>query len=538
LLKVFGIAVAAVVAALALGMGVVGNTPSASADATAVRTVSCTLLAGAIDGDTTNTTAVPGDLIAACATPILHGDPTIPGPALQPGTVVGIARTIGDKDSILEPSDLDSIDPLDGNQMREDCNTAAAFFPFCVTLVFVFVNDEKPVTLDNPSGLVSLESPATTDFICNTDGDALGVDNDCSDTIAANGDGVVIFHNLNAAQPAGADRSDTPITTFVRQEDVEQSFDTHMTGAPNNVILTLVEDTIGTSGNSAALTACQTGVDVTGAIEPANATLAYAQVFDQDDRPLTMVSVALSIDPASGVDTIAGLGRGDPLLAIVGNTTATVDPTTEGAPVAFYRVVCGGRGTGVVDIVANIDTDFDQAFDDDTSRQTLTVVGAPASIVLSADPAEIACDGTATSIVTAVIADSAGNPVAQNTKVNFSVVALGTANPINTFTLNGIATSVITPLSNASAGVTVIVTAGDSSIGTVVQASTRVDCALPIEVVPSATVPVGTVTPPDTGTGGYADQDGGFLSLWTLVALTIGGTVLVAGGMVTRRSAK
>jgi hypothetical protein len=537
LLKVFGIAVVAAVAALVLGVSVVGNTPSASADATAVRTVSCPLLAGAIDGDTTNASGGVADLLAACGY-IAPGDPTIPGPALQPGTVVGLARTLGDKDSILEPSDLDSIDPLDGNQMREDCNSTAPFFPFCITLVFTFVNDERPVTIDNPSGLVTLQSPATTDFTCSTDGATLVDDNDCSDVVPANGDGVVIFHNFNAAQPAGADRSNTPITTFVRQEDVEQSFNTNVTGAPNNVVLTLVETTIGTSGNASNQSACQTGVDVTDAISPENATLAYAQVFDQDDRPLTMVSVALSIDPASGVDTIAALGTGNPVLAITGSTGASVDPSTEGAPIAFYRVICGGRGTGVVDIVANIDTDFDQAFDDDTSRQTLTVVGAPASVTLTAAPAEIACDGVSTSTVTAVIADSAGNPVADGTAVNFSVVALGTANPINTVTTGGQATSVITPLSNASAGVTVIVTAGDSAVTTVVQASTRVDCALPIETAPSPTVPSGTVTPPDTGTGGYADQDGGLLSLWTLVALTIGGTVLVAGGMVTRRAAK
>jgi hypothetical protein len=45
------------------------------------------------------------------------------------------------------------------------------------------------------------------------------------------------------------------------------------------------------------------------------------------------------------------------------------------------------------------------------------------------------------------------------------------------------------------------------------------------------------VTGPDTGTGGYG-QDGGFLSMWTLLALAIGGSVLVAGGLVTRRAAK
>ena len=88
--------------------------------------------------------------------------------------------------------------------------------------------------------------------------------------------------------------------------------------------------------------------------------------------------------------------------------------------------------------------------------------------------------------MTAKVTDSDGNNVADGVPVNFSVVALGTANPINTETKDGVATSVITPLSNSSAGVTVIVTAGDSGIATPVQTSIRVDCALPLATQPAA----------------------------------------------------
>ncbi len=166
--------------------------------------------------------------------------------------------------------------------------------------------------------------------------------------------------------------------------------------------------------------------------------------------------------------------------------------------------------------------------------QAIKVTGVPASIALTASPAAIPCDGTATSTVTAKVSDSAGNPAVDGTSVNFSVVALGTANPINKTTTGGSASSTITPLSGSTAGVTIVVTAGS------VQSSIRVDC-LPSLATPTGaagaapTAPSG-ITGPSTGNGGYLGQSGsaGF-PLWTLVALALGSVVLVAGGLVTRR---
>ncbi len=163
----------------------------------------------------------------------------------------------------------------------------------------------------------------------------------------------------------------------------------------------------------------------------------------------------------------------------------------------------------------------------------------PASIALTASPAQIACDGSATSSVTAKVTDSAGDNVADGVTVLFSVVALGTANPINVKTAAGSASSTITPLSGATAGVTVVVSAGEA------QASIRVDCSLPIPTptsaapVPTPTGGRGAITVSDTGNGGYLGQDGsaGFPA-WTLVALALGSVALVAGGLVTRRAGK
>ena len=71
--------------------------------------------------------------------------------------------------------------------------------------------------------------------------------------------------------------------------------------------------------------------------------------------------------------------------------------------------------------------------------------------------------------------DSVGNTVANGVPVNFSVVAAGTATPINAVTNNGIAISLIA--ASSSAGATVVVTAGDSGIAAPIQVSIRIDCS-------------------------------------------------------------
>jgi hypothetical protein len=160
----------------------------------------------------------------------------------------------------------------------------------------------------------------------------------------------------------------------------------------------------------------------------------------------------------------------------------------------------------------------------------------PAAIALTASPAAIPCDGTSTSTVTAKVTDSAGNDVVDNTPVTFSVVALGTANPINTTTTGGSSTSTITPLSGGTAGVVVQVTAGDAA------SSIRIDCLPALATATAAAggataTPPGGITGPNTGTGGYLgnDSSSGF-PMWTLVALALGSFVLVGGGIVARRA--
>ncbi|MBI5285751.1 MAG: hypothetical protein HY874_11735 [Chloroflexi bacterium] len=501
-MKTIGFAAIAAIAALVLGFGARMSAPSAYADTTGVSSVGCELLAAGIDGDTTDATAA-GDYGDACD-------------GISAAEVDDLADALGDEDGTLEQSDLDAKDILDGNQLNENC-FGLGFQ--CTIVGFVWVDDEAAVTVDPPAGLQTAEG-GTIDWVCDTEAE----DADCADVVANDGDGVVTFGLFNDTADAGDVK-----TVNVEQEAVAQSFDVTLVGDAHDVTLTLLESVIQSNGSASAAAACSTDTDVEDdSLSSATTTIGIAVVIDRDDTELARVTVAASSDD----EDIAVIAVGDNATGIVGDTGQTVDAGANG--IASFFVVCGGKTTGDAVITATIN---EGDADEDSDDADLTVVGEPASIALTASPAAIACDGSATSTVTAKVTDSAGDNVANGTSVNFSVVALGTANPINADTADGSASTTVTPLSGATAGVTVIVTAGDA------QASIRVDCSLPIPTVaPPAPTPTGgrgTIGGPDTGNGGFLGQDGsaGF-PMWTLVALALGSAALAAGGMVTRRAGK
>ena len=375
---------------------------------------------------------------------------------------------------------------------------------------------------------------------------AVGSDNDCNGGINTlgvpnNGDGVVMFHILEATASAGDVK-----TVNVTQDVVAQTFDVNVVGSPNQIALTLGEKVIETNVNSTNVGKCITDTKVTEGLAPPTSTVAWAVVTDKDNTVLTRIPVYFKVTPVEDTE-MAKIGIGNAAEEVTSNTFFTIHPAITGLPTAAYTVICGGKETGSPTIDAAINliscslTGCSVLSSRDHDSQTLTVGGVPSSNVLTAEASAIKCDGTEKSTVTAKVTDSKGNNVANGVPVNFSVVALGTANPINTVTQDGKASSVITPLSNASAGVTVIVTAGDSGLATTVQTSVRVDCALALASQAPAPVatPRGGIGGPDTGNGGYLGQNGSSgLPMWTLIALVLGSVALVAGGMVTRRAGK
>ncbi len=531
-MKTFGIAAVAIVAALILGFGArLSSATTAHADTTAVVVVPCEGLADYLDGSTTDTppdgtipTTDP-ELLAACG----NGTATV-GPNIPPTGAISIAKlatAIGDKDGILEASDLTALQTLGANQIGAGCVVAIAT---CTLDVFAFTDNESTVTFNAPNGLQFVPSDTSSnDWTCDLNTE----DFDCQNVPNNDGNGVVMAGLINGTGTAALTAGDTG-TIKVSQDAVESDATITVVGAAHDVQLTLAETTIQSSGSTAAFTTCSTTSDVSdsSSLSAPTSTIAISVVTDAAGTKMTRVPVLLK----SGSTDIADIAIGSRPNSVLSNTIETVDAGTNG--IAHFAVICGGKNTGTSTISATINKG---KTNEDIDSATLTVVGTASAVALTASPAQIACDGSQTATVTAKVTDSAGNNVADGTTVNFSVVALGTANPINVKTTAGSASSTITPLSAGSAGVTVTVTSGDA------QASIRVDCSLP---VPTAVPPVvgaptpvgggvGTIAGPNTGTGGYLNQDGSSsFPMWTLVALALGSVVLVAGGMVTRRADK
>ncbi len=498
----------AAIAALVLGFGALSGTQTASADTDAALAVGCEFLATGVDGDATDVTT-GADLLEACD-------------GLDAADVAGLAAALGDEDDELTVDDLEDQD-LDANQIEEGGVVGRGSI-----YVFAFVDDDGMVTFDTETGTsvtinldgVSVEVTPAADADAET---CTGLDDqDCGTTDTENGDGVVVATITTTSADAGDE-----IDVDVEQESVSATETLIVTGAPDSVSIAAVETTIQTSGSSSDVSDCLDDAEVTDSdlLGEPNITYVISTVIDADDVVLARVSVTTTSDDSdiADIDVDTGENGDDPN----GDTSYTVDGGDAG--IGSFAIVCGGDTTGTAVILSEI------LGGDEDSDVEITVVGEPDSVALAASPAAIACDGTASSTVSATVTDSDGNNVANGVDVNFSVVALGTANPINASTTDGVATSVVTPLSSSTAGVTVIVTSGDA------QASIRVDCSLPVPT----TVPVGTPTRgtgiigPDTGNGGYIGQSGsaGFPAL-ALVALALGSLALVGGGLVTRRVSK
>ncbi len=545
-MKNIGILAVALVAALVLGFGARIGTPTAHAQVTGTAVIGCEFLAGAIDGNIDDTNPIPpadADFVAACTGGLsaaeidsIAGDcdgDNIAGEAAAvcvTGSGATVEKGIGDNDGKLELSDLEDLD-LDGNQIADGGGSPA-------TYAIAFVNNDGTVTFDSQVGLtvaVSASGDAATDPVVAVDdlnsetcGVNEGLDFDCGNTILSNGDGVVVAA-LTEVSTAGSS-----IDVNISQSGGDVSTESiSIVGTAKDVAIASFKLAIQTSGTSTLANTCINQADVNNSsqLSEPNKTFVEATVTDNAGRELTRVTVGFTTDSAtvSRIDDDSGETGADP----IGKTPISVDSGTA-AGVGAFAVVCGGPGTGTAKITAKINATL---LNEDTDSVEIEVVGVPDDVALTASPAAIDCNGTQTATVTATVTDADGNVVADGTNVNFAVVALGTANPINVDTVDGAASSTITPLSTSTAGVTVIVTSGSA------QSSIRVDCN--IAAAATATPGAGTgpgsgpIGGPDTGNGGYLGQDSSTgLSLWTLVALALGSMALVGGGMVTRRAGK
>jgi hypothetical protein len=360
--------------------------------------------------------------------------------------------------------------------------------------VLTMVTNDDPVHLDADEGLWLSTGFTSSQSLA---GDCPFGDNDCDDD-GVKGDGVVVDF---LAGESVADLGDAIITATQSGIDVEMDYT--VVGPPDDLTLTATKATI---QEGAADEDCALG-DFTTAIGKPQITGLLAAVTDEDGTALTGIQVAWD---SSDEDDLHFALVQEPSDDAGDETTQTVSLSSGGQVSAPNLGCAGDPGTVTVNAAAlewALDADPDTVgnqpdfvltnIDDETD---ITVVGAPASMTLAANPPSITCNGVNSSEVSATLLDSAGKPVVAGNSVRFEVVALGIATPIIAKTdANGVAKSTITPLSGVTAGVTVLVMVVDDDT---IEGNILVACqpAVPV-VVPPVTPP--SVTPPRTGDGGY-----------------------------------
>lgn len=408
----------------------------------------------------------------------------------------------------LRPEDFDPI-RLEGGQIHDQDGQL---------IVVAFFNDDGPVHLRLSDG-VKFETSQDDDILCGSVASATTfVDEDC-DNDGIQGDGAVAA--LIVPEVPAPDRG--PASVSADQDLVVLSAPFTIVGEPDELyFLILGAETLEPAVQTGLTAAeCKLPGDAAGFIaalgEPEK-TVIVARVADNDGTEITGALLKWSVDdknkavfaaPLTPTLDLGGFGFGAP------NLLCGID---DAGPITITAELLGPDGQLREAIV------LDPKSASEFTTLQFKVVGTPADVALSVDPATVACDGTSSATVVATVTDAGGNPVVNGNAVDFDVQVLGTANPVSSTTADGKAQSVITPLSAGVAGVSVVVTAGD------VQSSILVNCGAGAGAggtQPGAgagagagtTAPVsGVISGPDTGSGGDLDG-GGSLAVWPAIAL-------------------
>jgi hypothetical protein len=358
--------------------------------------------------------------------------------------------------------------------------------------VLAFVSNDEKVDFEADEG-VWVDAGVAGDSTISCDNlPAPGDDEDCNND-GVKGDKIVVEQLIGNDV---ADRGDSELVVTQGSADVVADYT--VVGAADEIALALYPDGNVQEGIPADeclddphLTPLDSSVFTDGADEPEKNGL-LATVTDDDDTALAGIYVGFSSDD----EDVANLNLEKSLTWVLKDGTFAAN------------LFCGDElGTAEItaDALKAVDVSL-ASFDsvaDDTAE--VTVIGAPDAMALTASPAVITCDGVNSSTVSAALVDSESNKVVDGTKVRFEVVALGISDPIEAKTADGAATSKITPLSLASAGVVVMVTTLDADGDIALEGNIRIDCApaAPPPVAPPVSPTGPTVKPPGTGDGGY-----------------------------------
>jgi hypothetical protein len=342
----------------------------------------------------------------------------------------------GDPDN-PKPSDFAKID-LDAGQVHEKDG-----FEYVVA----FVGNDDPVGFYADNGI--FQATGRSDAFCGPAGQP-GIDfqeADCDGKASTVGDGVVVIH----WDPHGAPRGDGEFR--VRQGSIEATAAYKVVGEPDHISLKAFDTAIQTNAPLCVLFT-DTPTFLETLTEPETSPI-VATVTDSDDTPITGALVEYKVDDPD----LAKLAIPDPLRIAL---TPSVDLQALG--IGSPEVICGGEKAGTVKITATLTTGsdvlpgnlgLDPSAPSRSASITLPVQSEPTTMMLSAVPPNLVCDGSATSSVSANLNDDSSKPVVNGNLVHFTVEALGSVNPIGARSASGVATTVLTPLSGVVNGVLV-----------------------------------------------------------------------------------
>jgi len=409
-----------------------------------------------------------------------------------------------DSDPPFKPADFAAID-LDANQLHSEDGQL---------FILAFVSNDEPVVFRTSAGMfdrTALWGDEDDEWVCDTE------DEDC-DGDGVRGDGVVVAwlwpcESGNPVARTCPERSKPgPGTVTVRQGMREMSLDFTVVGEPHDLQLVAVENSIQTGLDADSCPQETTTKGFAEAIGLPEKTVVLARVLDREGTAVAGAFIDWKTD---------GRRRGITAEAV----TPTLDLGYLG--LGTGAVLCGTDETGMLTVTGTIiplraRLDGSLCYDGgavecpfklDPMAETrhrsvkFTVVGPPAELEITAEPASLLCDGAAGSKVSATVTDAKGNEVANGNEVRFDVRVLGAATPVVVKTTDGVATSTVVPLSEVLQGVPVMVTAGDVEKSVLIaceEASPLVPTALSPSPPPPATAspPAGAIVPPATGSGG------------------------------------
>lgn len=396
--------------------------------------------------------------------------------------LMGAANELGNNDDRIQSSDFASAATFSGGQLHQE---DGSFHPTMSRLaVIAFVRSQGPVTFHTTSGF--FEESGTSIWVCDGNSAKKNPDTDCSPNPIASSsnppfrpDGVVVAY-LSCSLVTCPTRGQFSLT--VEQDGIVFPTTFTVVGEPINVTFFTLEKGIqagvpvnGTLDASTASKACPFSATlpfIQKALGEAEKTVIVARAVDIDGTAIAGAWINWTVDDAQHVPARVSFDS-EGILAQPETPTLNLGGFGYGAP----NILCAHAGAvaGTITVTARLSRVIQGLYGDPYASHgvdptnlksanlaygnvTFTVNAIPSKMVLTAAPAQIPCDGNATSSVSAALTDAAGNPAISGTAVHFDAQVLGTANPIDATTNDkGIATSTIAPLAGDVRGVPVTV---------------------------------------------------------------------------------